>query len=97
MDIQLRQRIGAAVAGSVKKGTGSERTAESSSSASSKAAPSGSEPSLQLTGLKDRMAADSGIDAARVARIAGEIQSGSYRIDPHRIAAKMIDSELALG
>lgn len=38
----------------------------------------------------------SGIDPARVARVSAELASGSYKIDPQAIAARMMKSEWEL-
>ena len=60
--------------------------------------------SLRLTGeaaglqtLQRELAAAPAVDASRVAEVRQALESGSYRIDPARIADRMIDMDRLLG
>ncbi len=46
--------------------------------------------------LAQRMMSESSVDEARVARLAAQIESGQYQVDPHRLAARMIDLDKSI-
>ncbi len=66
-------------------------------SRSDAAAPRGNRPSeqesasLQLDGIARELAAAPPVDTARVAALRAAIEAGSYRVDPEKIAAAMIE------
>lgn len=50
-----------------------------------------------LASLERQMAESPGYDAAKVAAVRAALESGSYRIDPMEIAARLTQLERALG
>lgn len=51
------------------------------------------DPTLMLTSLTARLAAQPVVDQARVERVGSAIRSGTYQIDPQKLAAKIIAFE----
>lgn len=51
---------------------------------------------MLLQQTADAVAASDGFDAARVAKVSAELQSGTYKVDPQAIAAKMMKNEWEL-
>lgn len=50
-----------------------------------------------LASLQRKMAESPGYDAAKVAAVRAALDSGSYRVDPQEIAARLTQLERALG
>jgi len=46
--------------------------------------------------LAQRMMSESSVDEARVARLATQIESGQYQVDPHRLAARIVDLDKSI-
>jgi negative regulator of flagellin synthesis FlgM len=90
---------------------GMPRPSSSAGSAGGSAAPRAGErgrvasgDSVQLSGeaaglasLERKMAESPGYDAAKVAAVRAMLDSGSYRVDPQEIAARLTQLERALG
>ncbi|CAI8804477.1 flagellar biosynthesis anti-sigma factor FlgM [Methylocaldum szegediense] len=94
MEIKLQNTVGSLSAGGLQKKQSREPVAGGSLST-----PIGgvsSQTSLLLSEIKQRLLSEPSIDEAKVARIAGLVQSGSYQIDPQRAAEKLIAMELML-
>ncbi|NKF21748.1 flagellar biosynthesis anti-sigma factor FlgM [Solimonas marina] len=51
---------------------------------------------MLLQQTADAVSASDGFDAARVAQVSAELSSGTYKVDPQAIAAKMMKSEWEL-
>lgn len=54
------------------------------------------ETSLRLTEIKQRLLNESAVDNVKVAKIADAVESGSYRVNPQRVAEMLIDMERIL-
>ena len=74
-------------------------SAEASTDASAQVATQGDEgsPKLLVAALTERIMAEPAVDNRRVARLASQVESGSYQMNPQRAAQKMISLESALG
>lgn len=94
MDIQPPKAHGGLATVAPKKSTSAEAGAGPPTTASVTAEPAeNGEPSLRMSGLTQRVMSGSAVDSAKVARIAQQVRDGSYRIDPQRIADKMLSME----
>jgi|GEM_PF-1044924 flagellar biosynthesis anti-sigma factor FlgM len=51
---------------------------------------------VMVSQLAQRMMSESSVDEARVARLATQIESGQYQVDPHRLAARMVDLDKSI-
>lgn len=92
MEIKLHDSVtGLSGSGIQKRPNGTGRGAESESSAG--VSP---ETSLRLTEIKQRLLSESAIDETKVAKIADAVESGSYQVNPQRVAEKLIDMERML-
>lgn len=85
------------------KGSGGNGQVGDKSQAGTAAASAPSADQLTLTGsartmqkLADAVAAAPAVDAAKVAAVKQALQSGSYRVDAGRVAAKMLQYERGL-
>lgn len=52
---------------------------------------------MKMQSLEKSLSGSSSFDAKRVAEVRQQIADGSYRINPERIASRMLDSEALLG
>ncbi|HYE33923.1 flagellar biosynthesis anti-sigma factor FlgM [Methylocaldum sp.] len=98
MEIKLQNTISGLSTGATHKKTNKETPAgvgESDASSTSIGSVS-PETSLRLSEVTERLLTESSVDDARVARIAGAVQSGNYEINPQRAAEKLIAMERML-
>jgi len=93
MDVKL-QAIAGGIPASAAKKTGS--TGASASPAPNPTSdPSADQSGLKVAELTQRLLAEPEVDSARVSRVAGQIQSGTYQANPQRAADNLIRMELA--
>jgi flagellar biosynthesis anti-sigma factor FlgM len=95
MDISLNRIAAQVASANAKKSPANPDGAGVVNQSSDEAVEVGS-PKLQVNDLKAGAASASGIDEAKVARIANALQNGKYTIDPRNIAERMIASEFDL-
>jgi flagellar biosynthesis anti-sigma factor FlgM len=94
MEIKLQNTVGSLSAGGLQKKLSGEPIAGGGSST-----PIGgvsSQTSLLLSEIKQRLLSEPSVDETNVARIADSVRSGSYQIDPQRVAEKLIAMERML-
>jgi len=98
MEIKLQNTIGGLSTAGLQKKQNREHMAGAEDAETSSTSIGGisSETSLRLSELKERLLSEPAVDEARVARIAGAVQSGSYEINPQRAAKKLIAMERML-
>jgi len=79
---------------SVKRGGDASRSSGSSGAASSSTGDTHiTDSARKLADLEQTIQALPAVDSSRVAEVSSSIQNGTYKIDPERIADKLLQSE----
>jgi flagellar biosynthesis anti-sigma factor FlgM len=96
MEIKLQNTVSGLSASGTPKKSNIANGAKDLDASSGSIAGLSPETSLRLSEIQQRLLDESPVDGTRVARIAGAVQSGSYKVNPQQAAEKLIAMERML-